>query len=301
MSLFRVYPNIIHSGQPSLIPPSLSSRRQNPGATHKLGSSSSAGCEFHRQGCVSSSPGPPPPPGPLLLGSYLHAGHRQCALQPVLPVLLGVRVQQHITHLGRGDPVRRVLGPEGTCWACPGASLNTSISHSQGPGEQGHSGLKQETPSPQFHMDTEEQTHTCPQEVRDGDVGMRFIQHHSKGKQPKHLSVGIRTRNCELRHVHSSQPHSNQRADRTRLTTGLSLQDTPARRSRTVESTWLHNMYMKLQNSSSALMEVRAAGAWGTVRGGALGNFRGAGYAPYVDPSRSHVNMQLSTDTNIYT
>lgn len=232
LSLFRIYPNIIHSGQPSLIPPSLSSRRQNPGATHKPGSSSSAGCEFHRQGCISSSPGPPPPPGPLLLGSYLHAGHRQCALQPVLPVLLGVRVQQDVTHLGRGDPVRRVLGPEGTCWACPGASLNTSISHSQGPGEQGHSGLKQETPSPQFHMDTEEQTHTCPQEVRDGDVGMRFIQHHSKGKQPKHLSAGIRTR--KRRHVHSSQPHSNQRADRTRLTTGLSLQDTPAGFSETI-------------------------------------------------------------------
>ena len=248
---------------------------------------------------MSPRPQGPTTPGPLPPGSYLHAGHRQCALQPVLPVLLGVRVQQHIAHLGRGDPVRRVLGPEGACWACPGASLNTSISHSQGPGEQGHSRLKQETPPPQFHMDTEEQTHTCPQQVRDRDVGTRFIQHHSKGKQPKHLSAGIRTR--KRRHIHSSQPHSNQRADGARLTTGLSLQDIPARRSWTVESTLLHNMYMKLQKSSSALMEVRAAGAWGTVRGGAPGNFRGAGYAPYLNPSRSHVNMQLSTDTNIYT
>ena len=53
-------------GSPPSPPLSLSSRQQNPGATHKPGSSSSAGCEFHKGGCVSSSPGPPPlhPQGP---------------------------------------------------------------------------------------------------------------------------------------------------------------------------------------------------------------------------------------------
>lgn len=145
LSPFCIDPNIIHSGQPSLTPtlPELPTT-ESWGNSQAGGSSSSTGCEFHR-GAVSPRPQGPrrcPPRAPAP-GSYLHAGHRQRALQPVLPVLLGVRVKQHIAHLGRGDPVRRLLGPESPCWACLGASPSTSISHPQGPGEQGHSGLKQ--------------------------------------------------------------------------------------------------------------------------------------------------------------
>ena len=187
---------------------------------------------------------PPRAPAP---GSYLHAGHRQRALQPVLPVLLRVRVKQHIAHLGRGDPVRRLLGPESPCWACLGASPSTSISHPQGPGEQGHSGLKQETPPPQFHTDTEGQTHICPQQVRHG-VSVRGLSSTApKGDNPNiYRRVSGHGNGCTF--TARSHTATSGQTD-TRLTTGFNLQHTPVRRSRTAESTLLHNMDMKLQKS----------------------------------------------------
>ena len=151
---------------------------------------------------------PPRAPAP---GSYLHAGHRQRALQPVLPVLLRVRVKQHIAHLGRGDPRQTSLGPRKPMLGVSGSV--TEHKHLTSPGTRGARALRAETGDPSStisHGHGRANAHMPTASPARG-VGTRLIQHRPKGRQPKHLSAGVRTR--QRLYIHSSQPHSNERAD----------------------------------------------------------------------------------------
>lgn len=120
--------------------------------------SSQMACELLEAGILSSAHlgSPLTTPGCLALGTYLHASHCQRVLQPVLPILLGIRVQEHVAHLGRRKPHHTSLGPRRLCWASV-LRITEHWAHRHpafpiGPHERAEQPwAKTKAPSPQFH------------------------------------------------------------------------------------------------------------------------------------------------------
>lgn len=199
-------------GSPPSPPLSLRSRQQNPRATHKQGSSSSAGCEFHR-GAVSPRPqGPrrcPQDPRPRVLPSCWPPPTRSSAgtSRPS-----GGTCKAAHRSSGERGPRQTSLGSRKPVLGVSGSV--TEHKHLASPGTRGARALWAETGEPSStisHGHGRANAHIPTASPARG-VGTRLIQHCPKGRQPKHLSAGVRTR--QRRYIHSSQPHSNQRADR---------------------------------------------------------------------------------------
>lgn len=66
-----------------------------------------------------------PTPGYLVLDIYLHVGYWQRALQTVLPILLGMRVQECVIHLQRRHTVTPVLAMTAAASSIHNRSLGT--------------------------------------------------------------------------------------------------------------------------------------------------------------------------------